>query len=303
MDAMILFAAIGLIFLTVGGAAYGVFVYMNPTRTATDRLREMTGTGTRLNIERDEAVDKITERLATLANPSSDEEKSLLRLRLMQAGYSQRHALEVFNAIRVGLAIGMPLIMSPVAATMSLTYMAGIVVVLATAGYYVPSILIGSMITTRQKKLLKPFPDALDMLVSSVEAGLGLDAAFRRVAEEMETAAPELAKEFQLVNHEISAGVTRIDALKHLAARTGLDEINALVNMLAQAERFGTSIARSLRVHSNMTRQKRMSKAEEEAAKVSPKLTIVMILFLLPCLMVVLIGPAVVNIKNAFFTE
>ena len=137
------------------------------------------------------------------------------------------------------------------------------------------------------------------ILSSLVEAGLGLDAAFRRVAEEIEGTAPELSLEFQMVNHEISAGFSRVDALKRLQERTGMDEIKSLVNMLTQAERFGTSIARSLRIHSEVTRQKRMSKAEEEAAKVSPKLTVVMILFLLPVLMTVLIGPAMINVLNS----
>ena len=140
----------------------------------------------------------------------------------------------------------------------------------------------------------------MDFLVSTVEAGLGLDAAFRRVADELESTSPELAREFKMINHEVSAGVARTDALKHLAERTGLEEIHSLVNMLTQAERFGTSIAHSLRIFSDITRQKRMARAEEEAAKISPKLTVVMILFLMPTLMVILLGPAGINIKNNF---
>ena len=147
---------------------------------------------------------------------------------------------------------------------------------------------------------MQSFPDALDLLVSSVESGLGIDAALKRVAREIAPASPQLANELQLVNHEIAGGVPRLEALRRLAARTGVDEIKSLVNMLTQAERFGTSIARSLRVHSRVTRQRRMSKAEEEAAKVGPKITIVMIVFMLPCLMVVLLGPAGVRIINNF---
>ena len=139
-------------------------------------------------------------------------------------------------------------------------------------------------------------PDALDLLVSCVEAGLGLDAAFRRVALEIETAAPELSREFQLVTHEVSAGVPRVEAMRHLEHRTGLDEVRSLVNMLSQAERFGTSIAKGLRSHARVTRQKRMSRAEETAAQVSPKLTVVMIITLLPCIFIVLLGPAGVKI-------
>jgi tight adherence protein C len=291
-----------LVFFAVAGVGVAAYTLLSPTRTSGDRLRDLTGSDTQFNEKRDEVAEKIAERLSALANPSDEEEKNDLRMQMVQAGYTNRHALEVYNAIRVVLSIGLPLIIVPIMGTGSLTKMFGFVVVTCAIGYYGPVFYIGSQVKSRQKRLMGPFPDALDMLVSSVEAGLGLDAAFRRVADEMESAAPELAHEFQYVNHEISAGLTRIEALKHLSARTGLDEVNALVNMLTQADRFGTSIARSLRVHSTLTRAKRMAKAEEEAAKVSPKLTVIMILFLMPCLMIVLIGPAVVNIKNAFFS-
>ena len=198
---------------------------------------------------------------------------------------------------RVVHPLSFPLLMLPFAAASGLSPVVAVGVVLgATFGYYLPAIWVANVTNKRKRRLLSAFPDALDLLVSCVEAGLGLDAAFRRVAVEMETAAPELAREFQLVTHEISAGVPRVEALRHLERRTGLDEIRSLVNMLAQAERFGTSIARGLRVHSRMTRQKRMSRAEEEAARVSPKLTVVMILFLLPVLGMVLVGPALINV-------
>lgn len=296
----IIIGAVVLIFGAMAGLAFGAYTLLTPNRTSQDRLRDIAPKAG-LNNQRDEAVDKIAERISRLANPTDEEERSLLRLEMVRAGYNNRHALEFFSAIRVMLALALPLLVVPTfIGVEKLTTTFGAVIVTAAIGYYVPRLLLTSQIETRQKKLSKPFPDALDLLVSSVEAGLGLDAAFRRVAEEMTTAAPELSKEFQLVNHEISAGVTRIDALRHLADRTGLDEVVALVNMLVQADRFGTSIARSLRVHSSITRQKRMSKAEEEAAKVSPKLTIVMILFLLPCLMVLLLGPAMINIKRIF---
>ena len=125
--------------------------------------------------------------------------------------------------------------------------------------------------------------------------------AFRRGADELHSAAPELSLEFQLVNHEVSAGVPRLDAFRHLARRTGLAEIKSLVNMMVQADRFGTSIAHALRIHADIVRQKRMTRAEEEAAKVSPKLTIVMILFLMPCLLIVLIGPASIRVMDVFY--
>ena len=166
----------------------------------------------------------------------------------------------------------------------------------ATIGYYLPAGYVNARLQSRQNSLLKPFPDALDLLVSSVEAGLGVDAAFQRVAKEIEPAAPELARELQMVNHEVAAGIPRIDALRRLDARTGLQEINSLVNVMTQAERFGTSVANALRVHSELVRNKRMLEAEERAAQISPKLTVGMIIFILPSLFIVLVGPAAINV-------
>ena len=292
-------AIIGVAFLVVaGGITAAVMLLLNPTRTASDRLRDMTGA--EVKSERDPVAEAIAARMAQLAQPQDEDERNLLKLKLVQAGFRNQNATDYFNGIRVGLAILLPVVGSPILATQQLTFMALGVVILAGVGYMLPLIIVNSRLNARQQALLKPFPDALDLLVSAVEAGLGVDAAFRRVANEIEAAAPELAFEFQLVNHEISAGVARLDALHHLADRTGLSEVKSLVNMLTQAERFGTSIARALRIHSDITRQKRMSRAEEQAAKVSPKLTVIMILCLLPCLGIVLLGPAVLRALAAF---
>ena len=168
----------------------------------------------------------------------------------------------------------------------------------ASLGYYLPAVVLDWRIRQRQASILRPFPDALDLLVCCVEAGLGLDAAFRRVAEEMAPAAPLLAQELSLVNHEIAAGVPRADALKRLDSRTGLSEMGSLVSVLVQADRFGTSVAKALRIHAELVRSRRMIAAEEKAAQISPKLTVVMILFILPALMVVLVGPAIINIAK-----
>ncbi|MFT4622840.1 MAG: tight adherence protein C [Myxococcota bacterium] len=292
--------------VVVGAAAYGVNVLLNPTRTAQDRLRDLreqapTDDGFAIGLDEPEGgVEQIAERLGRLAQPASEEDLNRLRQTLQHAGYRNRHALEVFNGVRVTAALVLPLFVIPIASGMSLTSLAGAVVFAAASGYYIPYLLLRNNVEKRKRVLLSAFPDSLDLLVSSVEAGLGLDAAFRRVAAEMDAATPELAREFQLVNHEISAGISRVDALRHLEVRTGLDEVRSLVNMLAQSERFGTSVAKSLRVHAKVVRQKRMARAEEEAAKVSPKLTVVMILFLLPVLMSILMGPAMIRVMNTF---
>jgi len=300
-----LFTIIGvLVFLVTGGFFYGLYVLLNPSRTATDRLRDMSKSQAEeiesydiISVDtKEDGSGGLTARLGQLAAASNEEEKSKQRQLLQQAGYKSRHALEIFNSVRVTGALSMPLLVAPFAASIGLLQLGVGVVLASSAGYYLPAMWLTNVTQKRRKVLLAAFPDALDLLVSCVEAGLGLDAAFRRVALELETAAPELSRELQLVTHEISAGVPRVEALRHLERRTGLAEIRSLVNMLAQAERFGTSIAKGLRVHSRMTRQKRMSRAEEEAAKVSPKLTVVMILFLLPVLFLVLVGPAAIKV-------
>ena len=300
----ILFVALGaLVFVVMGGFFYGMYVLMNPTRTAQDRLRDLQGKAVEEEVYDIITVDKPQEgvggmasKIGELAAPSTEEEKNKQRQMLLQAGYKNRHALEIFNGVRVSMALCLPLIVAPFASSLGFAQTAFAVVIASAAGYYGPALWLSNITEKRKRTLLRSFPDALDLLVSCVEAGLGLDAAFRRVALELETAAPDLSREFQIVTHEISAGVPRVEALRHLERRTGLDEIRSLVNMLTQAERFGTSIAKGLRVHSRMTRQKRMSKAEEEAAKVSPKLTVIMILFLMPVLGMVLMGPAIIKV-------
>ena len=301
---MMIFAIVGLVALVVVGLSYGMYIILNPSRTASDRLTDLgeTPSGDVQGFILDEEADGIDAVAGTIGKlgAGDEEQQSKMRVHLTQAGFKHKYALEILNGSKVTLAICLPMLVAPLVAGLSIAKMAGITLAAASAGYYGPGIYISNLVNKRQAILLKSFPDSLDLLVSSVEAGLGVDAAFRRVAKEMEGAGPELAKEFQLVNHEIGAGVPRVHAMQHLFERTGLDEVRSLVNMLAQSERFGTSIAKSLRVHAKATREKRMARAEAEAAKVSPKLTVIMILFLLPVLMSVLIGPAAINVSNIF---
>ena len=148
----------------------------------------------------------------------------------------------------------------------------------------------------RQHRLRLSLPDALDLLVICVEAGLGLDQSLMRVAEELRIAHPELSDEIALVNLEMRVGKTRLDALRELARRTGLEDVKALVAMLIQTERFGTSVAQSLRVHSDDLRIKRRQRAEEMSAKTTVKMVPPLVFFIFPALMVVILGPAVIAI-------
>jgi tight adherence protein C len=261
-----------------------------------------TGTGNAANAVPEVApgyLPAITRRIASWGAPKEVESQEKLRLELTRGGFAQLHASEVFTAMRLLLALALPFVLvPPFAEALGHGFTVAVVVLLAAIGYMAPMVLLQRRIASRKQRLLRAFPDGLDLLVSCVEAGLSLDAALRRVGDEMATVAPDFSQELRRVNQEIAAGVPRLEALRRLGLRTGLDEIRSLVNLLVQSDRFGTAIARSLRVHATTTRQKRMSHAEEEAAKVAPKLTVVMVLFLLPCLFVIVLGPAAINIRH-----
>lgn len=297
----IMIAAPLVVAAAVAGMGFAAYTFFSPERTAADRIAELTGGPEERIKPRNKQLAAIAQQAAKLA-VSDEEEASALRKRLMQAGFRERNAVEVFSALRTVGALGLAFLSVGVylllASKSSFPYLLLCGLGGAAAGYYAPALYVTNELQKRQAVLLKAFPDALDLLVSCVEAGLGLDAAFRRVAEELDNSAPLLSREFQLVNHEVGAGMPRAEALHRLAERTGVEEITQLVSVLVQAERFGTSVARSLRVHADLVRTRRMQRAEEKAAQVSPKLTIIMILCILPCLIIVLIGPALINVAK-----
>ena len=167
---------------------------------------------------------------------------------------------------------------------------------LSALGYYLPNVVLARKIALRQRELFESFPDAIDLMTVCIEAGLGLDAAMVRVGEEMRLRSNTLADELHLVSLELRAGRTREQALRNLGLRTGVEEIEALASMLIQADRFGTSIAASLRVHSDTLRTTRRLRAEEAAAKIALKLLFPLIFCIFPSLMLVLLGPAFINI-------
>lgn len=283
--------------------AFSLYTVMFPERTAADRLEALIAAEDE-NALQDLTGDRnrtvfaaIAERLGRIAQQGADQETvDALRDTLQHAGYKSRRALEIFNGTRLAL-----LVLAPVAASLT-GYMFEPMAVLfamvlsAALGYYFPVIWLQSRAQERKAELVKALPDSLDLLISCVDAGLSLDQAFRRVALELEPISPDLAREFNLVNSEVSAGIERPVAMRHLYDRTGVDEVRSLVNMLTQAEKYGTSIANSLRIYSTVAREKRMARAEEAAGSVSTKLTGVMIVFFLPVLIALLGAPAAIRI-------
>ena len=173
-----------------------------------------------------------------------------------------------------------------------------LIVVLSAIGYFLPNAFLARRIAYRKREIFESFPDAMDLIIVCVEAGLGLDAALARVGEEMHMRSPILGDELHLINLELRAGSSRERALRNLALRTGVEDIDTLVAMLVQSDRFGTSIADSLRVHADSLRTKRRFRAEEAAAKIALKLLFPLIFFIFPSMLLVLLGPAFIGISR-----
>jgi tight adherence protein C len=226
---------------------------------------------------------------------------SALRQRLIRAGYPNAAAVAMFMGARLALPAG--LFIGAGALLPTLHYSAAVTLIVSAyfgvMGYVLPGLVVGRRIKKRQKDMQRALPDALDMLVVSVEAGLGLNAALMRVSEEMDRMSPVLSEQLGLVNLEIRAGTSREEALRNLGERTGLQDIISLVGMLIQTERFGTSVAQALRVHADTMRTKRRQRAEEAAAKTTIKLVFPLVFCIFPAMFVVILGPALIQIYDA----
>src|SRR5438094_10147486 len=170
-------------------------------------------------------------------------------------------------------------------------------------GFFVPRFVLKRMIKDRQRRITLALPDALDLTVICVEAGLALDQALMRVGEDLHHAHPDLSDEFYLVNLEMRAGKPRVEALRNLIERTGVDDVRALVGTLVQTDRFGTSVAKALRVHSDSLRTERRQRAEEQAAKTTIKMVIPLVVFVLPSIIFVTLGPAVIELVRTLMPE
>ena len=222
-------------------------------------------------------------------------ERSTLRDLLIQAGHRSAAGPAVFVGIRavtaLGLGFGAFVGVSAVGAELNARVLVtGFCFIL---GWLLPFMVLRRQARSRQDQIRRALPDALDLMVVCVEAGLGMNQAIVRVGDEMARVSRALADEFTLVSLEMRAGTPREDALRHLGERTGVSDIRALVSMLIQTDRFGTSIADSLRIHAEELRSKRQQAAEEEAAKITVKILIPLVIFVFPAIFVVILGPAV----------
>ena len=249
--------------------------------------------------------DKLN-KFAHFLEPQDKEQMSAARLKMLRAGYRSKNSVRMFHAMQFLLGIGLLL------AGMAYTFFVSRVQTLdmqaiamstllpAAAGYYLPTYWVQRRLQTRQQLITEGFPDALDMMLVCVEAGQSLDQSISRVAREIAPAYPDLAEEFEIVSQEVRAGKERVVVLRDMSERVGLPDITSFVTTMIQSATFGTSIAEALRVYSAEMRDKRVMRAEEKANTLPTKLTLGTMMFTVPPLMVILIGPSIYGVMKAF---
>jgi tight adherence protein C len=245
-------------------------------------------------------VTKAATALGKSLRPSDEQELGKIRLKLLNAGYRRENAVAVFYGVKLimlllGLGVAFPLLAVKYGMTrnaFTFTALAG------GLAFYLPGMVVDSQKKSRSESIFLGLPDALDLMVVCVEAGLGLDAAMRRVTSELSTSCPVLCEEFAISNFQLQMGRARKDVLRDLGTRTGVDDMRSLAAVIIQAEKFGSSIGSALRVQSDAMRLRRKQLAEERAAKTAVKIMIPLILFIFPGVFVVLVGPAGIQIAN-----
>ena len=292
------FLAVGLYWLLAG-----------KSNKANERLQDLRKDFSAAEPEVKESVtERIDQRVAEPVNrvaPPSASEARKLQKKLMHAGFRSPNAPLTYRAIQLVCLVSIPIITVFVLLTIgrSLSSSIAIISLSVGVGYQLPRSTLDQLTKSRQQRLRWGLADALDLLVISVEAGLGVNAAMIRVSNEMRRVHPEISEEFEMVNLEIRVGREREEALRNLAERTGVEDLRGLCAMLIQADRFGTSIARAIRAYSESLRTKRRQRAEQAAQKAAIKLLFPLAIFLFPTLFIALIGPAMLQLMDNFFNK
>ena len=228
-----------------------------------------------------------------------------LRTGLVRAGFRRADAPLIFMGSKVLTAVALPVVWMAFgyATARSVGNVMLFSVLMAFVGFYLPTVYIAMRQRQRHGEILSALPDGLDLMVVCVEAGLGLGAALQRVGVEIRLGSPELAEELSLVNQEMQTGIARTDALRNLAERTGVDDVYSLVAMLIQTDRLGTSVAQSLRAHAESMRTRRRQRAEQMARKASIKLAFPLVFMIFPALLVIILGPAGIQLLKALSAD
>lgn len=293
-------AVFGTVALLTGLGAARLLRDMTPERRRLMRSVSAPSTGvvierTALTTEESEIVKKLTQLV-----PRSPKELGALRRRFQRAGYDTLAPLAVFTLAQIVLPVVLgllPLIWGPFSKVWAIALLA------AVMGLQLPSFWLARQMSKRQRAIDNGLPDLLDLLVVCLEAGSSMDQAIIKATDEMEISHPALAHEFRLVVTETRAGKPRMEAFRNLATRTGTDDVRALVAMLVQTDRFGTSVSQALRTHADVSRTKRRQRAEERAQKVGVKLVFPLVFLLFPAFFVVTLGPAVIQFVRVFYQQ
>lgn len=293
-----------IVFVVVGGLAAFCMLMLSP-RPIRERLDTFSNAApaSPTQLEHDgwiERVAKVAQPFTRLSLPEEGWEKSSLRVRFMNAGWRTASAPTLYFAAKTLLALGLPalaaLVLALCAHAVTGDALMLLLFVCAALGYYLPNAVLARRVKLRQREIFETIPDALDLLTVCVEAGLSLERALIKVAAEIHIKSMVLAQELQLVLMEMRAGFSKQRALRNFALRTGVDDVDTLVTMLIQSERFGTSMGSALRVHADNLRTRRRLMAEEAAARIALKLMFPLIFCIFPTVLMVLIGPAVIQI-------
>jgi tight adherence protein C len=292
----VLLPLLGFVFVSLLIAAAAMVLSPSGAAIIQRRLGELRGVPVEEPVFTEKAI-KTLKHLAKYA-PQSPSEMGKLQKKLVCAGYRNKEALTIFMGIRLAASItAFAIASSPLVGRPNVFLAIGV----AAVGYLLPSMALGRIAKKRQHRIRLSLADVLDLLVVSVEAGLGLDQALQRVGEELSSTHKDLSEELRLVNLEMRAGKARSEALRNLADRTGVDDLTSLAAMLIQTDKFGTSVAQSLRVHSDTLRTKRRQRAEEAAAKTGVKMVFPLVFCIFPAIWVVTIGPAAIRFVQVLF--
>lgn len=293
-------------FVCISLGMMGVYwLLYRPQSAATERLKRLGERSNAANgsvsLQEDERASDLAGRIASPLNrllPPSAAEAKKLQKQLMQAGFRSSSAPITFRAIQICALAGFPGLVGLVCALLARPLSSAVLYILFAfvIGFFLPRYALRRMIRSRQQLVRWGLADALDLMVISIEAGLGLNAAMVKVSTELKEVHPDISEEFEMANLEMRVGREREEALRNLAERTGVDDLRSLVAMLIQTDKFGTSIARAIRAFSDSLRTKRRQRAEQAAQKAAVKLLFPLACFLFPTLFIALLGPAVLQL-------
>jgi len=295
-------------FICISLGMMGVYWLMyRPHSAATERLKQLGGretTAAAPSLIGDEGrgaelAQRLASPLSRFLPPSAAEAKNIEK-QLMQAGFRSPGAALVYRAIQLGFMAGLPATVALICAVLARPLSGAILWILAAfvMGFFLPRYALRRMIRSRQQLVRWGLADALDLMVISIEAGLGLNAAMMKVSSELKDVHPDISDEFELANLEIRVGRERDEALRNLADRTGVEDLRSLVAMLIQTDRFGTSITKAIRAFSDSLRTKRRQRAEQAAQKAAVKLLFPLACFLFPTLFIAILGPAALQLMD-----